>query len=56
LRRGKTVLEGHPIQILMEEHRLLLEFADEPKKTAEKMGWARSFETVGEETRSLRGG
>jgi len=44
---------GHPIHILMEEHRLMLEFAGELKDVLEEIKGAGSFELADEELKHL---
>lgn len=44
---------GHPIHTLMEEHKILLQFADKLKNVAEKIKGANSFATVGESMERL---
>ncbi|MEM3737341.1 MAG: DUF438 domain-containing protein [Candidatus Bathyarchaeia archaeon] len=47
LEREETLAPaGHPIYVLMEEHRLLLKFADELKKTAREFIGLESFDSV----------
>lgn len=44
---------GHPIHTLMEEHKILLQFADKLKNTAGKIKGANSFATAGESMERL---
>jgi DUF438 domain-containing protein len=44
---------GHPIHILMEEHRMLLNFADELKNVAKNIKGARSFASISEQMKQL---
>lgn len=44
---------GHPIHILMEEHKRLLEFAAELKDTAKEIKGAKGFASVGEQMRKV---
>lgn len=44
---------GHPIHTLMEEHKILLQFADKLKNVAEKITAAKSFTAAGESIESL---
>lgn len=44
---------GHPIHTLMEEHKILLQFADKLKNVAEKIKGANSFATAGESMERL---
>lgn len=44
---------GHPIHILMEEHRMILEFAEELKDTVQKMKNRKDFESADEELMQL---
>ncbi len=44
---------GHPIQILSEEHRILLNFADELKNIAERTKEAGDFDSADEEMKEL---
>ncbi len=44
---------GHPIHTLMEEHKILLQFADKLKNVAEKITGAKSFAAAGENIESL---
>jgi PAS domain S-box-containing protein len=45
---------GHPINILMEEHKMLLQFADELKKVAGEMKAAKDFVSAGDKTDWLK--
>ncbi|MBM4446036.1 MAG: DUF438 domain-containing protein [Chloroflexi bacterium] len=44
---------GHPIHILMEEHKLLLQFADELKNIAKGIKGAKGFASIGESMKQL---
>jgi DUF438 domain-containing protein len=44
---------GHPIHILMEEHKMLLNFADELKNVAKNIKGARSFASISEQMKQL---
>ena len=44
---------GHPIYILMEEHKILLKFADELRDVAKEIKGAKSFSAAGEEMQHL---
>jgi len=44
---------GHPVHILMEEHKIILKFADELKNIAEEMKKAKDFSQAGEKTKQL---
>jgi PAS domain S-box-containing protein len=44
---------GHPIHTLMEEHKILLQFADKLKSVAEKMKGAEAFAAAGENIKKL---
>lgn len=45
--------QGHPIHILMEEHKKLLEFADGLKKTSSKISKAQGFSSIDKEIEEL---
>jgi DUF438 domain-containing protein len=45
---------GHPINILMEEHKMLIQFADELKKVAGEMKAAKDFVSAGDKTDRLK--
>jgi len=54
LEREKTLApEGHPIHTLMEEHKMLLQFAENLKNTVGKIKGAKDFDAVGKETEQL---
>jgi len=54
LERAKPMVRpGHPIQILSEEHKILLNFADELKNVAKKMKEAKDFDSADEEMKEL---
>jgi PAS domain S-box-containing protein len=44
---------GHPIHILMEEHKMLLKFGEELKDIAKKMRGAKDFDSAGEMMKQL---
>ncbi len=50
---GVLAPAGHPIHILMEEHKLLLGFADDLKNTAREMREAEDFDSIREEMKHL---
>ncbi len=52
-KRETSAPPGHPIHTLMEEHKSLLEFADELKNTVAKMNKEGDFESVSEEVEHL---
>ncbi len=55
LNQEKSLTElGHPIHILMEEHKILLEFADKLKKTASTISKANDFSSINKEIDELR--
>ncbi len=45
--------EGHPIHILMEEHKIVLKFAEKLKNICRKMRSAKDFNSLGEEREHL---
>jgi len=45
---------GHPVNILMEEHKMLLQFADELKQVAGQMKKAKNFVSAGDKTDQLK--
>lgn len=45
--------EGHPVRILMEEHKLLLQYGDELKKVSSKISQAKDFQSVKNELDQL---
>ncbi len=54
LEKGKVLAPaGHPVHILMEEHKMLLKFAGELKNTAMKIKSARDFDSAGENVTQL---
>ncbi len=54
LERKETLAPaGHPVHILMEEHKMLLNFADELKGVAKETKGAKSFNSVTEEMKRL---
>jgi len=55
LEKEKTLAPaGHPIHILMEEHKILLRFADELKSLSKKIKQAENFNSIKEEIEKLR--
>lgn len=50
---GTPAPPGHPIHILMEEHKKLLEFAGELNDTAKEVKGAKAFHSVGEQMKKL---
>lgn len=54
IEKEKTLApQGHPIYILMEEHKLLLEFAEDLKNTAEKTKDANNYNLINKEMEEL---
>ncbi|MFQ6083565.1 MAG: DUF438 domain-containing protein [Candidatus Aminicenantia bacterium] len=54
LEKEKTLAPaGHPIHILMEEHKMLLKFADELRNITEEIKGAKDFDSVSEEMKQL---
>jgi hypothetical protein len=54
LEKEKTIAPaGHPIHILMEEHKILLKIADELRNLAKEMKEAKDFDSVIEEMKQL---
>ena len=54
LEREKTLASpGHPIHTLMEEHKILLQFAEELKNTVEEIKGAKDFDSVRENMKEL---
>jgi len=49
-----TVLPGHPLNILMEEHKSLLQFADELKGKAKEIKSADDFDSIENEMKKLQ--
>jgi len=52
-KEGPLAPAGHPIRILMEEHKMLLQFADELKNVAKGMKGARDFASADEKIDQL---
>ena len=54
LEREKTLASpGHPIHTLMEEHKIMLQFAEELKNTVEEIKGAKDFDSVSEKMKEL---
>lgn len=54
LEKDKTAAPpGHPVHILMEEHKIILKFADELKNIAEEMKKAKDFSQVDDKMKQL---
>ena len=52
-KEGPLAPAGHPVRILMEEHKMLLQFADELKNVAKGMQGAKGLASVGEKIDQL---
>ena len=53
-KEGPLAPAGHPIRILMEEHKMLLQFADELKNVAKRMKGARGSTSAGDKMDQLK--
>jgi len=54
LEKEKTLAPaGHPIHILMEEHKIMLQFADDLKSLANEIKGAKDFDSVGDEMKQV---
>ena len=56
LEKEKTLAPpGHPVHTLMEEHKIILRFADELKSVTQEINRAENFDSAGEGIRQLEG-